>query len=132
MGADAWSYWLPYRENIEGALADLREQVFRSGSFRGVELRPKTVEQAVSNMESDGTASILDISRVCEQRDHCAIAPLSEEELIRWFGSITPTRSQVSANMGFMEQIERGQAVYIVTYTNGMPTEILFAGYSFD
>jgi hypothetical protein len=32
----------------------------------------------------------------------------------------------VEGNMDFFEDIERGQAVYVVCYTGGMPTELLF------
>jgi hypothetical protein len=28
--------------------------------------------------------------------------------------------------------MERGQAIYILLYDKGRPTEVLFAGYSFD
>jgi hypothetical protein len=38
----------------------------------------------------------------------------------------------VERNMGFFEDIDRGEGVYIVIYKNGAPDELLFAGYSFD
>jgi len=34
--------------------------------------------------------------------------------------------------MDFLEDVERGQAVYIVCYTGKTPTDLFFAGYSFD
>lgn len=34
--------------------------------------------------------------------------------------------------MDSMEDVERGQAVYIVLYEEGSAAEVLFAGYSFD
>jgi hypothetical protein len=34
--------------------------------------------------------------------------------------------------MDFMEEVERGQGVYIILYRDGQPDEICFAGYSFD
>ncbi|MDX6693526.1 MAG: hypothetical protein QOF02_1129 [Blastocatellia bacterium] len=30
------------------------------------------------------------------------------------------------------EKLERGQGVYIIAYKDGQPSEIFFAGYSFD
>jgi hypothetical protein len=43
-----------------------------------------------------------------------------------------PTLAAVEGNMDFLEDVERGHAVYVVCYTAGTPTELLFAGYSFD
>jgi hypothetical protein len=34
--------------------------------------------------------------------------------------------------MDFFEDIERGQAIYFVLYHDGKPTEIFFAGMSYD
>ena len=35
-------------------------------------------------------------------------------------------------NMEFFEEIERGQGIYIVVYKDDSPSEILFAGISYD
>ncbi len=43
-----------------------------------------------------------------------------------------PTREMVEENMDFLEDVERGHGVYIILYQDGQPSEILFAGYSFD
>jgi len=32
----------------------------------------------------------------------------------------------------FLEDAERGKGIYIVLYKDGAPSQILFAGYSFD
>lgn len=132
MGAEPWEYWVPYQESIQRALDALRDQVFRSGRYRGSELKPATPEEAVANMEADGTASILDITTVSDEPDVCAVAPLSDEDLKAHFGTPRPTRQDIKRNVAFFEQIERGQGVYIVAYMAGLPHEILFAGYSFD
>ena len=34
--------------------------------------------------------------------------------------------------MYFLEDVERGQCVYIIMYKDGVPSEICFAGYSYD
>src|SRR5262249_12232472 len=98
----------------------------------GAELRPGPIEQAVSNMEADGTASILDIDHVADEPEFCAVAPLPNEALLRLFGTDMPTRAMVETNLDFYEDIERGQGVYIVVYQNDNPAEIFFGGYSFD
>jgi hypothetical protein len=38
----------------------------------------------------------------------------------------------IEQNMDFLEDVERGQAVYLVVYKDGKPEELFFAGYSFD
>jgi hypothetical protein len=132
MGAKAWDYFVPYEPDVQTALAKLREREFRAGRFRGSELSPATMEEAVTIMEPGGTASILDIDHVADEPELCAIAPLPKDELVRLFGTDKPTRAMVEANMDFFEHIERGQGVYIVAYHDDQPTEIYFGGYSFD
>ena len=132
MAAEAWDYWVPYQANIEVALQSLRQQVFRSGRFRGSEQKPLTPEEAVESMGADGTASILDIMGLSDQPEIGRVHRLSDEELEMCFGTSRPTREDVEQNMEFFDRIERGQGVYIVVYDAGQPREILFAGYSFD
>src|SRR5258708_7183292 len=124
MGAEPWDYFVPYEPDVQAALAKLREREFRAGRFRGSELRPATIEEAVANMEADGTASILDIDHVAEEPDFCAVAPLPVDELVRYFGTDKPTRAMIEVNLDFFEDIERGQGVYIVAYQGDRPAEI--------
>jgi hypothetical protein len=48
------------------------------------------------------------------------------------YGTTQPTRAMVEENLDFLEDVERGQGVFILLYDQGQPTEIFFAGYSFD
>ena len=132
MGAETWDYWLPYQANIGEALKKLRQEVFRSGRYRGSDSKPMTPEDAFENMGANGTASILDVTHVSDKADFCAVRPLLDQELDLYFGTTRPTRETVEQNMEFFEAIERGQGVYIVVYLNGKPSEIFFGGYSFD
>ncbi len=132
MGAEPWDYFVPYEENVQQALEKLRRREFQAGRFRGSELRPGTMEEAMENMDADGTGSILDIIRVADEPDFCAVVPLSDEELTEYFGTTQPTRQMIQDNNDFYENIERGQGIYIVAYQGGKPSEIYFAGYSFD
>jgi hypothetical protein len=132
MGAEPWDYFVPNEPDVQAALDKLRDREFRAGRFRGSERRPATIEEAVENMEADGTGSILDIDHVADEPDFCAVAPLPADELVRWFGTDKPTRAMIEANLDFFEDIERGQGVYIVAYQNGTAAEIFFGGYSFD
>jgi hypothetical protein len=132
MGAEPWSYFVPFESSVESALEKLRQRVFESGQFRGSEMKPATSEEAMENMEADGTASILDIMQVSESPDFCSVCPLPEAQLKTLFGTAQPTHHMVESNMDFYEDIERGQGIYIVVYKNGQPDEYFFAGYSFD
>ena len=132
MGAEPWSYFVPYDPNIQSVLDKLRQQEFAAGRFRGSELNPATIEEAFENMDADGTASILDIERVSNDADYGVVCPLSPNEVARYFGNDKPTREMIEANMDFYEDIERGQGIYIVVYKDDKPSEIFFAGYSFD
>ena len=132
MGAEPWNYFVPYESSVEAALEKLRQRVFASGAFRGSELKPATPEQAIVNMEADGTASILDILSVSASPEFASVCPLSEEQLKTLFGTIQPTHAMIEENLDFYEDIERGQGIYIVAYQNAKPDEYFFAGYSFD
>ena len=132
MGAEPWDYFVPYEANIQAALEKLREREFRAGRFRGSEDQPSTIEEALENMDADGTGSILDIERVGEEADFCTVVPLSKETLLDLFDTEQPTRELIERNTAFYEDIERGQGVYIIAYQDGKPSEIFFGGYSFD
>lgn len=132
MGAEPWDYFVPYEDDIQAALDRLREREFRAGRFRGSNTHPRSIEEAIQNMDADGTGSILDMMRVGEEPDFFTVAPLAPEALREWFGTDQPTRERIVANMDFYEDIERGQGVYIIAYRDGRPDEIFFGGYSFD
>jgi hypothetical protein len=76
--------------------------------------------------------SILDILRMRETPDYCCAAPLASEELHRYFGAESPTVAMVEQCDEFWEDLERGMARYVVIRENGVPTKVVFAGYSFD
>jgi hypothetical protein len=132
MGAEPWDYFVAYEDDIQAALDKLREREFRAGRYRGSELNPSTMEEAIENMDAGGTASILDIFTVADEPEFCAVSPLPRDELIRLFGTDQPTRQMIENNMEFYENIERGQGVYIIAYKDGKASEIFFGGYSFD
>lgn len=132
MGAEPWDYFVPYEPNIQAALDKLREREFRAGRYRGSDEQPATIDEAMENSGASGTGSILDISRVADRPDYFAVAPLSREELLELFGTEQPTREVIEGNLSFFQDIERGQGIYIVAYQDGKPTELFFAGYSFD
>jgi hypothetical protein len=133
MGAEPWDYFVPFEPDVRVALERLRRQVFRSGDYRGSELEPSSIAEAMENMDADGTASILDIDHVSDEPEFCAVCPLADDRLQEFFGTTQPTRAMIEeALMELYEDIERGQGIYIIAYENGSPSEIFFGGYSFD
>ena len=79
----------------------------------------------------DGTRSILDMDHVSKSPGPCKVCALPERDLIRLYGTTRPTHAMVEELL-FLEDAERGEGIYIVLYEDDAPTEILFAGYSFD
>jgi hypothetical protein len=132
MGAEPWSCFTKYDSNLQRALNNLRNEVFESGNFRYAEEEPSSIEEALEIADADGTASILDIMQIADEPDFCCAAPFTDEELTTYFGSDHPTRSDIEAGEDYWEEMERGQARYAVVYSGGAPSEIYFAGYSFD
>ena len=72
------------------------------------------------------------MERISDEADYGAVTPLSEDDLLNLFGTTKPTREMVESNDELFDALERGQGVYIVTYQDDKPSEIFFAGYSFD
>jgi hypothetical protein len=132
VGAEPYEYTVPYESDIQAALDTLRRAVFESKKFNGADLDPPTPEAAFEMVGADGTRSILDISRISDQPDFCCAAPLSSQELQRYFGTQKPTRDLMHQSDDFWEDLERGMARYVILYDGDEPKEIYFAGYSFD
>jgi hypothetical protein len=132
MGAEPYQYLVPYQQDIQGALVSLRATVFASGEYNGAQLGPATPEEAFEMAEEDGTGSILDIAQISNRPDFCCAAPFSAVELEHYFGTDKPTLEEAQESDGYWEDIGRGQARYFVIYENGQPSQICFAGYSFD
>lgn len=133
MGADTWIYYVPYEEDINNVLKKLKETVFEKGEFTGSEYNPKTIEDAKKNTETyGGTQSILDIKEVSDEIEMASVSPLERDVLIEIYGTGKPTHEMIDENQDFYDLIDRGEAIYIIVYKNNKPTEIMFAGYSFD
>jgi hypothetical protein len=132
VGAEPYQYTVPFEPDVQAALEKLRRRVFESKEFNGAELDPPTPEAAFGLAGADGTRSILDIGRISDRPDFCCAAPLSPEELERYFGTPKPTEAMVRGADDFWEDLERGMARYVILYEGDEPSGIYFAGYSFD
>jgi hypothetical protein len=147
MGAHPYWYFVKYQADVEKALNELREEEFRAGRYNPVlpflefPIGPNSpapgpqhdsLENVFADAGADGTRSILDIFAVADEPDFATAAPLSKEVLEGLYGTTQPTRQMIEQNMDFLEDLERGHCVYLVTYKDAMPDELFFAGYSFD
>jgi hypothetical protein len=132
MGAEPWSCFTKHDSNLQRALDRLRDEEFRAGRYRYAEENPSSIDEALEIADADGTASILDIDRIAPEPDFGCAAPFSAAELKEYFGSERPSRADVERAMDYWEDMERGQARYTIVYDSGKPSEIYFAGYSYD
>jgi hypothetical protein len=149
MGGHAYWHFVPFEASVQRALDRLRMQEFAAGRYNPVIRAPHdgtgrtigaapgarhdSIEEACRAAGDEGTRSILDIARVSDAPDYGVAAPLAEEVLIDAFGSERPTHEMIARRLvSIMEDIERGQCVYIVAYADDKPTEIFFGGYSYD
>ncbi len=147
MGGHPYWYFEKLDGDVDRSLQALREREFQAGRYNPVTPFPQfpigpdspapgaqhaSFEEIMRHAAENGTRSILDIHRVSESPEFFAVCPLADAVLLDLYGTTQPTRSMVESNMEFLEYVERGQGVFIMLYQNGQPTEVLFAGYSFD
>jgi hypothetical protein len=148
MGGHPWFYFVDYESDVDAALQKLREREFRAGRYNpavdfpvfpvGAEspapgAQHTSIEDAQEDADADGTRSILDMEHVAAEPDYGVVAPLAEDELLALFGTDKPTREMIEESDELFEPLERGKGIYIVAYgDDGRPSEIFFAGYSFD
>jgi hypothetical protein len=147
MGAHPYYYSVKYQPNVEAALEELRQREFAAGRYNPVEpfldfpihsgspapgAQHSSINEAREEAAEDGTRSILDIGVVADTPDFCVAAPFPKESLVRYFGTAQPTKEIVSRSLDFMESIERGQCFYFTIFKDERPSELFFAGYSFD
>ena len=147
MGGHPWFYFVNYEPDIGAALEKLRQREFQAGRYNPAVDFPDfpvgphseapgaqhgSIEEAQEEADADGTRSILDMERVSDDPDFGAVTPLPDEDLIGLFGTDKPTRPAVEESEELFDILERGQGVYVVVYDGGQPSEIFFAGYSYD
>ncbi len=133
MGAEFWINFVPYQANIGKALQELREQLFYQKKYRWAdEFEGNSIDDLLEDiMEGGGTASAIDMLKMADEPEMLACAPLSKLLIIDLYRTDEPTTAQVEQKP-FFDHIERGHGCYVVTYENGVPSQICFAGYSWD
>lgn len=144
MGGHPWYYFVPFQSDISAALHELRQREFQAGRYNPAMSFPMdvdasspgaqhaSIEEALDASDADGTRSILDMVRVGESPALGVVVPLPLEQLEELYGTQQPTRKMIEQNMEFLDEIERGEGVYVIVYKDGSASEIFFAGYSYD
>lgn len=147
MGSHHYWYFVPYQEDLNKALQELREREFKAGRYNPVirylefpigpnspspGAQHSSIEEAFCDAECDGTRSILDIESIGEKSDFGVVTSLPKDKLIQLFGTDKPTHEMIMMLEGDSHEIKRGHGIYIIVYENNKPSEILFEGYSFD
>ncbi len=148
MGGHPYWYFVPYESDAQHALDSLRDREFKAGRYNPVvpflefggpaflETQPgpkhRSIDSAVRAAQEDGTRSILDISRVGRDPGYGVAAPVPADQLRDWFGTDRPTHAMLTEADDLFDSIQRGQGVYVIVYEGEEPTELFFAGYSYD
>ncbi|MDA8377600.1 MAG: hypothetical protein M0Z50_11215 [Planctomycetia bacterium] len=147
MGADPYCYFVDYESDTNAALQRLREREFRAGrynpvmSYPGFMIKPQspapgaqhaTIEQAIAAAGEDGTRSILDLRSVGDSPDFGVAARVPEEKLEMLFETTQPTHEMIESELSIFDDLDRGHGACIVVYKDGKPSELFFAGYSYD
>ncbi len=146
MGGHPWWYLVPYEKDVLNSLEALRQREFKAGRYNPAEPFPHfpvnpnhapgckhaSIQEAREDSDADGTRSILDVSRLSDKPDYDAVAPLDDDELMEFFGTTKPGAEDVEDNDDLFDQIERGQGIYVIIYEDDQPTQVFFAGYSYD
>ncbi len=146
MGAHPWFYFVPYQKDVAKSLAALQQQELKAGRYNPVERFPSfpvdlqhepggrhaSSEAARAAASASGARSILDMTRISAAPDFGAVAPLDDTELMDLFGTAKPTAADLEASDEMFDQMERGQGVYVIVHEDDEPSQIFFAGYSYD
>ena len=94
---------------------------------------PTTIEELFLWNGEDGTHSILDINDVSDMPDFGTISPLSQEELMLYFGTHEPTKAMVEQKAIEIMQLRKSwQGTYVIVYKDRLPYEIFITGFSGD
>lgn len=146
MGGHPWWYLVPYEKDVAHSLETLRQREFKAGRYNPAEDFPRfpvdlnhapgcqhsSIDEAREDSDADGTRSILDVSSVGSEPDFDVVAPFDDDELMEFFGTTKPAAEDVEDCDELFDKLERGRGRYVVVYDNDQPSQIYFAGYSYD
>jgi hypothetical protein len=148
MAGEAWYYVVPFQPDVNQALQDLRRREFEAGRYNPVQHFPEfpvnlekagpgaqheSIEEAREASDMDGTRSILDMEQVGTDPEPGTVTELPADLAEELFGTEHPTAALVEDVLAVLGQlVDRGQGIYVILYRGDSPSEILFAGVSWD
>ena len=148
MGGHPYYYAVPHQRDISIALQALRTREFEVGRYNSVTpflnfqmhasrmpspgRQHASIEAALEASDADGTRSILDIERIGDYPTFGVAVRLAATRLQDFYGTDKPSREMVAQNMAFFDEIERGHAIYFILFQGETPSEVFFAGISFE
>lgn len=146
MGSAPWDCFIDYQADLRAALQNARQKELQAGTYCCSCETPNhnSFEEAMECADADGTCSIIDIEDVSMEFakenarfDQSGVAhALSPEQTIEFFGSDKPSReiieSKSQTDGDWWEMLGRGCAIHVTVYRNAQPSEIYFAGMSYD
>jgi hypothetical protein len=135
MGASGWAYWTAYTPDVASALQDLREATFKARDYFGQEEEePSSIAEVLDRNDEMGTHSILDISEATESFSDGSVWPLTREEQLSVFATLTPTHQEIESKEDLLYSLveERWTGRYLIAYKDGTPAEYFFTGISGD
>lgn len=140
MGATPWGVITAYEPDLNELLVKLRHRTFLSEYAQGESLSPEEIDDGIAEViedaDADGTCSILDIDTMSTKPgefDHGEAHPLTEAQLMEFFGTLKPNKELVADRRSRLyDVIDRGMAVYVLLYDGDVPSGVAFYGYSYD
>lgn len=142
---------MPYDVDVTAAFQRLRDDVFARRDYATTDSpiavgsrifiptshprpKPATIEELLEQESEMGTHSILDMICISPKPKRKAISPFPTSLLIEYFGSETPSPSEIQDvyEYGSLGRFvtTRWQGIYIVAHFDGKPSDIFFAGCS--
>lgn len=148
MGSSLYWYRVPYQPNLQAALDELRRREFAAGNYAPAVARPvfgeappkpkkkppfRTIDDAIAESDAAGTRSILDVMVVAKKPGPGVASPFHPQDVEDLFGVANPSPALVDNHLELLvEDVPRGECRYLVMHEAGKPTEILFAGWSYE
>lgn len=100
---------------------------------KGAKLVSTSPDQLLRRNRTEGTHSIIDIPAIRQTNDLNESGGLSDDELVRCFGTLRPSRGAIEAETTTIQALRgRWRCTYVVSYEGDTPREIFFGGVSGD
>jgi len=137
MGASAWSYFVPYQDDVQRAFQQLCQHVFASGnSLKPWEESsttnmsshrvPSSIEELLTLAGTTGTHSILDLPATIR------LQLVSSAVLEQVIATEHPTHAMVEAAAQGWELWALADGDYLIVYAENQPNELYFFGATGD